>query len=53
MQREKTIYKVYEVSVGFRRFGKLVKIYKTKQLAEKYMNKSIFRYMKQDILIYE
>lgn len=47
----RTIYKVYEISPECRKFGRLKKVYFTKRLAEKYMNASIYRYIKEDIYI--
>lgn len=49
----KTIYKVYEVSAQYRKHGKLLKRYVSKQRAYQFMQKSIFRYIKEDTLIYD
>lgn len=45
----RTIYKVYEVSPDCRRYGRLRKTYLTKALAERDMNGSIYRYIREDI----
>ena len=49
---KRVIYKVYEVSYQHQR-GKLLKTYMTERLAKKFMEKSIYRFIKEDIMIYE
>ena len=45
----RTIYRVYEVSPDCRKHGRLRRIYLTRDLAERYMNGSIYRYIREDI----
>lgn len=40
-------YAIYEITPDARKHGHLLKIYKSKQAAEKAVEKSIFRYMKE------
>ena len=40
-------YRVYEISEDAREFGRYLKSYKTKASARKFMEKSIYRYVKE------
>lgn len=40
-------YAVYEINEDTREHGRLLKTYKSKQMAEKAVKKSIYRYMKE------
>lgn len=40
-------YRVYEITPEFREHGKLLKRYKSKDRAYAFMNKSIYRYVKE------
>ena len=44
----RTVYKVYEISPECRDFGKLLKTYFAKKSADKFAEKSIYRYVKED-----
>lgn len=53
MTTKVTKYAVYEIAPDAREYGRLLKIYKNKQAAEKAVEKSIYRYMKErDVYIY-
>jgi hypothetical protein len=47
----KTRYKVYEINDTYRQHGKLLKSFSRQQDAEKFTSKSIYRYIKEDVMI--
>ena len=42
------VFKVYQISPEYRKHGVLLRTYQTIGAAERFMNKSIFRYLKED-----